>query len=251
MSSRVRSVKGAVVALWLLAGSGDALADHERARQLFTEGESAFGTGRFLDAAHLFEEAYHLSLQPQLLWNIAQSYRRQYEIDGDLQNLRRARVVFQNYDEVAPSESERLEARAAQIETERQIEVAEKRAQAVSVRSNVARPMVVEKPRTFRKAGFALWGVGGAIGLAGMGFGLAAHNEANTVQGSGTPSMPVPFGPLASHAERGRNFEIVSFTFYGVAAAAVVAGTILVLIHQRGTARYSPVSRSSSRGALF
>ncbi len=76
--------------------------DAEEARRLYHEGETAFGMGRFLDAAAAFERAYTLSHKSQLLWNIAQAYRRQYDDDHDLGRLRHAIALYRNFIDLAP-----------------------------------------------------------------------------------------------------------------------------------------------------
>jgi hypothetical protein len=104
--SRVLIVR-ALMALLALASAGRAGAAEDHARELFAEGQSAFSAGRFAEAAQLFERAYADSKAPRLIWNIAQAYRRQYEVDRDLANLRRARALFHNFGEIAETEAER------------------------------------------------------------------------------------------------------------------------------------------------
>ena len=101
-------------------------ADEGRARQLFKEGETAFSCGRYADAARAFEAAYAESHLPSLLWNVAQSYRRQYDLDGDIVDLRRAAAVFRNYLELLPPKADRSEVRAALADVNRQIEAHER-----------------------------------------------------------------------------------------------------------------------------
>ena len=92
-----------------------------RARQLDAEGAAAFTAGRYLDAARSFEEAYQISSQPKLLWNIAQSYRRQYQIDRDLAKLRRARLVLGNFIRVEPAGPDHNEAVALAAELDAEL----------------------------------------------------------------------------------------------------------------------------------
>ena len=82
----------------------------EGAKAEFERGRTAFEEGRFSEAVKAFELAYQASHRPELLWNIAQSYRRQYEVDAQLSRLNRAREVYRNYAELAATEKERTDA---------------------------------------------------------------------------------------------------------------------------------------------
>ena len=96
-----------------LLGAPAAEGDETKARQIYTEGEAAFSGGRYKEAARDFEAAFAESRYPSLLWNVAQSYRKQYELDRDVVNLRRASAVYQNYRELLPPEANRAEVDAA------------------------------------------------------------------------------------------------------------------------------------------
>src|SRR5512146_1137890 len=92
-----RTPRWAAVLFALAVGAAAVHADPTLARRYYAEGEAAFGGGRFAEAARAFEAAFAESKHPSLLWNIAQSYRRQYEVDRDLVNLRRAGTVYRNF----------------------------------------------------------------------------------------------------------------------------------------------------------
>jgi hypothetical protein len=99
-----------ILALLLATAPAGAAGDMEKARALFQKGQTDFALGKFLDAVQSFEEAYREVPRPELLWNMAKAYRKQYDIDRDVNHLRRAKVLYRNYAELATNGKERTEA---------------------------------------------------------------------------------------------------------------------------------------------
>jgi hypothetical protein len=99
-----------VVVLLLATAPAGAAGDMEKARALFQKGQTDFALGKFLEAVQSFEEAYREVPRPELLWNMAKAYRKQYDIDRDVNHLRRAKVLYRNYAELATNSKERTEA---------------------------------------------------------------------------------------------------------------------------------------------
>jgi hypothetical protein len=130
---------------WLIVG-GVALAQtdsDEEAKAEFERGRTAFEEGRFSDAAKAFELAYQGSHKPELLWNIAQAHRRQFEVDGDLARLARAREVYRNYAELAATEKERADATREEQATAALIREVEQKRETDKLRDAAAHPVVV------------------------------------------------------------------------------------------------------------
>ena len=84
----------------------------------YHQGQAAYEAGNFGAAAQSFEKAYLASHKAALLWNIAQSYRRQYDIEGSVASLKRALVVYRNFGELAQRPEERADAAKAAAEVE-------------------------------------------------------------------------------------------------------------------------------------
>jgi hypothetical protein len=84
--------------------------DVQRARELFDRGRAEFESSNFVDAARDFEQAYAASHRPALLWNVAQAYRRIYDMDHDLAALRRACFVYRSFVDQAQTPQERADA---------------------------------------------------------------------------------------------------------------------------------------------
>jgi len=89
------------------------------AERAFREGEASFRLGHYSEAITAFETAYRLSNAPKLLYNIAQAYRRRFDIQGDPTDLRRARDLYQSYLQLDPATNKRAEVAGilAEIET--------------------------------------------------------------------------------------------------------------------------------------
>jgi tetratricopeptide (TPR) repeat protein len=76
--------------------------DNADAKAAFVEGERDFQLGKFEAAIGAYERAFGLDPQPAFLFNIALAHRRQYEIDGKLEHLARARELYRNYLKLEP-----------------------------------------------------------------------------------------------------------------------------------------------------
>jgi hypothetical protein len=215
-------------------------ADGDRARALFTQGEAAYSAGRFGEAARLFEDAYADSHRPELLWNIAQSHKHQYDIDHDVQRLRTALSVLSNYQQLIWEKKAQDEARDTVRETRALLDQAEREEAARIAAERAAAERAAhaltpaQRERRWRIADFSLLAAGGATLIVGLTFGLLAHSEAGSVQSAGAPGRPVPFGTVADHESRGQTYEVVSYALYGIGAAAAATGAVLLAVQARG-----------------
>lgn len=138
------------------------------AKQAFEAGSREYKLGNYEQAVALFERSYELSERPALLFNIAQAYARKYEIDDDVENLRKAKKLYANFivdmeaagelDPEAKADAERLSA-----EVDAQIEAHEQRVRTSGrgkSRDRDDRPLV-------KKGWFWAVVVGGAAAVAG------------------------------------------------------------------------------------
>jgi tetratricopeptide (TPR) repeat protein len=67
------------------------------AKEEYRAGSDAYALGNYEDAVAHFERAYELTHQPELLFNLGQSYTRWYDISNDLDHLEKARRLYENY----------------------------------------------------------------------------------------------------------------------------------------------------------
>src|SRR5688572_26593308 len=106
MSASRVSAAIAVVVMACATGARAAPA-RENAKALFQEGERDFQLGKFDTAIQAYERAFNLDPQPAFIFNIALAHRRQYEIDGKLEHLLRARELYRNYLKLDPGSANR------------------------------------------------------------------------------------------------------------------------------------------------
>src|SRR6476659_2417176 len=107
MRAEARFLLIGVVACAMAARAQAAPADNAAAKEAFTEGERNFQLGKFDAAIEAYERAFGLDPQPAFLFNIALSHRRQYEIDGQIDHLARARELYRNYLRLEPQATNR------------------------------------------------------------------------------------------------------------------------------------------------
>jgi PEGA domain len=99
-----------VVVLALTAAAHADEGSREDARRLFLAGRQAFQEGRLDVAASSFEAAYRLQPLPALLWNLGQTYQREFVIGQDPKKLARAIDSYRRYLNEAPNGANRDEA---------------------------------------------------------------------------------------------------------------------------------------------
>ena len=105
MTSAVRASIAIAVAFGAVASAAGAQAapPRDRAKTIFQDGERDFQLGKFDAAIEAYERAFNLDPQPAFIFNIALAHRRQYEIDGKLEHLLRARELYRNYLKLDPT----------------------------------------------------------------------------------------------------------------------------------------------------
>lgn len=67
------------------------------AKAEYRSGSDAYALGNYEVAVAHFERAYELTHEPELLFNLGQSYTRWYDISNDLEHLKKARRLYENY----------------------------------------------------------------------------------------------------------------------------------------------------------
>jgi tetratricopeptide (TPR) repeat protein len=108
---------GSMVAM--LAGGGRALAAaapdqaaarRDEAKAAFARGNTAYNLGKYADAIAEFERAYALSRLPEILFNLGQCYRKQWETEQRSEVGRRALHYYEAVIREAPSAKVRPDA---------------------------------------------------------------------------------------------------------------------------------------------
>lgn len=111
----------------------------------YQKGEQAYALGNYESAVRHFERSYELSNLPDLLYNLGMSYAQWFGLSSDLNHLRKAKRLFQNYvkrlaENPAMDQSQRAEAEAHVAKIDEQIAAEE-------ARVKPAPPPVVEPAR--------------------------------------------------------------------------------------------------------
>jgi len=98
-----------MLAIFLFAGAGSARGDSfGDARKAFKEAQANYSRGAFLKAADGYRAAFRMSQSPVLLFNVAQSLRRQFQKDGNYDYLVEATKLYKAFiDKANPEPRER------------------------------------------------------------------------------------------------------------------------------------------------
>lgn len=97
----------------------------------YQKGEQAYALGNYAEAVRHFERSYELSNLPDLLYNLGMSYAQWHGLSNDVNHLRKAKRLFQNYvkrltENPAMDQSQRADAEAQIARVDEQIAAAEK-----------------------------------------------------------------------------------------------------------------------------
>lgn len=93
--------RAVIVVVGLLLITATAYADRARdlkeAREYFTAGKQAYKAGKYRFAVSAFEQAYRIVRRPSIIFSLAQAHRRQYFVDRQPRDLKRALELFKQY----------------------------------------------------------------------------------------------------------------------------------------------------------
>lgn len=191
----------------------------EQAKQLFRNGADLYDEGRYEDAIAAWQEAYNLSKQPVLLFNIANAYERlgRYQESYDALNRYRA---------FAPeSEREAIERRLVNLE-------ARLKEQPTTTTPATTPEPKPEKERSALLIPVAFYGAGVAGLAVGTGFGLRANgarDEAASLCAATDTSAVCP-DSAAGAISRDRSSSHIADVGFAVGAVGLVGGTALMFM---------------------
>ena len=150
---------------------------------LYEEGKKAYRLGKFAEAVQKWELAYDKSERPLLLYNISLAYKSLYGISGDVEDLRKARAVMNNFLVIAQAdpdvEADDAEERIAELDRM----IADAKANVPEPDPDPDEPPDDPKPmtptptgpdpgRTLRIAGASTMGAGGLLVVTGSVVGI-------------------------------------------------------------------------------
>jgi hypothetical protein len=237
-----------------------------RARELYLRGDRYYNEGRYQQAVDSFQESYRLSGRPLLLFNLANAYERLGRYEEALDSLRR----YAPHAELA--EESQIRARLAELERRAEATAAGDRpppegaeGEPEGSEAPALTPPAPSTDGTLLAAGLAIGGLGVVLGVGGAIMGALALDARSLAQAScssgpsGTICEEGARGPLADDAL----FALLADVGFGVGAAALVAGVVLVVLgvtsdgqsESAGSARVvpyaAPVPGGGELGALF
>ena len=202
------------------AQSSPTPAEVEQAKQLFRNGATLYDEGRYEDAIAAWQEAYNLSKEPVLLFNIANAYERlgRYQESYDALNRYRA---------FAPeSEREAIERRLVNLE-------ARLKEQPASTTTTTPPPAPKpEKERSGLLIPVAFYGVGVAGLGVGTGFALRASGARDEAASLCAPTDTSALCPdsAAGAISRDRTSSHIADVGFAVGAVGLVGGTALMFV---------------------
>ena len=180
------------LSLLLLSLTATAHADDTRqqAKQAFTLGQSAYNAGQYRAAALSFKLAYELDHLAPLLFNMAQAWRRDWQLTAERGSLEQAVTGYRQYlaSVTGTNDADRRES-AQQLQQLGPIldgELAEEAAKLAASKVVLAPPIVERRRRRDNLPLIIGISVGGAAVLAltlglGLGLGLRGDNGPPTV----------------------------------------------------------------------
>ena len=119
----------ALLLVTALAEAAPSKAELKQAGRRFKEGDSAYKMGDFATAIPAFEDAFRISEDPFVLFNIAQCYRKQYEVDQDFGRLSKAREPYKSVSSNVPDSPRKPDAEMNLADVEALIAAGPKKAQ--------------------------------------------------------------------------------------------------------------------------
>lgn len=224
----------------------------QQARALYIKGQALFDTARYEDAADVFGQAYEatpdvaetLQIRKTLIYNIATTLEFAYDIDHDIEHLRRASRLMAEWNEAIPiissSEDEmirltaeadvqmkRLSERLAFAELSRQQERETKRptARPTPNKPENTSGTVIDEPRSsparsMTVAGATLLGLGAAslgVMTAGIIIGARANDE-----------LSVELSTRRDQIQQGELGNALAIAGATTAAATIISGGVLL-----------------------
>jgi tetratricopeptide (TPR) repeat protein len=148
--------------------------------ELYEQGRKAYRVGKFKEAVDAWERSFAASDNSLLLYNISLAYRGLYGITGDIEDLKRARAVLDNFIRVAEADpalaSEIGDAQTRITEIDAELEAARAKQAAIKpvpTDKSDAGPSKAElaRARKLRLGGAIAMGTGGALLITGAALG--------------------------------------------------------------------------------
>lgn len=183
----------------------------------FNAGEVAYHQGNYALAVERYEEAYRLSREPALLYNVAQAYR----LAGDCEHALSSYRQFIAADPA--SERRRL--------ADELIGELDPKCGRPTPSSPVAQPLKNNAARRLEIGGLATSGAGAALAITGLLYGRRASTLGDEVSAACSPSCD--WSEQRSKEATGRRDATIGYTLDAIGVAAIVTGAVMYYIGSR------------------
>jgi tetratricopeptide (TPR) repeat protein len=137
----MKGLAGGLVLLLSIAAHAQSASETEQLRKHFEDGSKAFNLGEFKHAVDEYKAAYNIRPDPVFLYNIAQAYR----LDG---NLQQALFFYKSYLTNSPKAPNRRECESRIRDLEQQIAAQRAVTSAPPTGTQPPSGIIVEPPRT-------------------------------------------------------------------------------------------------------
>ena len=211
-----------------IAHAGPSQADIERARELYDNGRTLFAEGSWEGAIIAFEQAYELSGDINLLYNISLCHDR----SGDYEQ---AIVYLDRYRALAPQEERsKLEERRAVLEArlqkqrETEAEAAEKEATEDTPAPPPPSTDTAERERVYGPAAAALTAVAVAGWAVGIGFGASSLQATRAADERCADGLCMD--AVRDEVRRSRTHAIGADVGFAIGAAATIALVVVLAV---------------------
>lgn len=226
--------------------------DGQRGKELFDNGRRLFDEGSYDAAISAFDQAYAITKNPNLLYNIHLAYEKKGDFDKAIEyldqyralapseeqdELVRARESLQIRKERAASEA----AAAAAAEAANEPAPEEEPADEPPPPSSVAEPTSdtgaasTEDIKVFGAGPIVATSIAVVAAAAGVGLGLSANNQKDAAEEA--CSNDLCLDSFDNDATSSRRFALGANVSFGVAGAAALIAVTLVVVNSRRRAR--------------
>lgn len=204
--------------------------DEGRARALFNAGQTAFGEGRFAEAAGLWVRAYELSPRGALLYNIGNAYDRAGANEEALVHYRRYLEADPDTDKEAYLRSRIAVLEGIVASEEEPTPPEEEPDEDTAAQPAATEPAVTEPTESSGRAvlGGVLLGAAAAFAVVGAGTGGRALRERKALDGR-CPEGLCPESER-SRADRTDRLALTTDIMLGAAGLVAVTGLLLLLL---------------------
>jgi tetratricopeptide (TPR) repeat protein len=213
----------------------------ESAEELYDEGQRAYDAGDYARAVDRWEASYQLSMEPGLLFNVAQAYRR-------AGNCTRALSSYRQFVTSDPTSDRRALADELVRELEPKCGSPPQQANPIEP-PDTKQTLITDAGRGLRVTGLVTASGGVAFVVTGLLFGRRARAIGDDVSAACSPSCD--WSAQRDNDARGRRYATIGYTLDGIGLAAITTGAVLYVLGKRSDSIVTVVPRPHEGGGAI